>query len=246
MGDYILQTKNLTKIYRNNGSEVHALRGIDLAVIPGELVAVMGPSGCGKSTLLHILGGLDSPTAGDVYLAGQRIDQMREAQRAVLRRKQVGFVFQAFNLIGNLSVSDNVELPALVAGSPPGQARQRCEGLLSRLGVEGKSRNIPAQLSGGEKQRVALARALVNQPAILLADEPTGNLDSKATFDVLRLLRQTHEKGQSILMVTHDPNVASIAQRVIFMRDGQITSETRLDERHDPRILLTELLELER
>jgi putative ABC transport system ATP-binding protein len=241
----ILQTKNITKVYRNNGSEVHALRGVDLAIKPGELVAVMGPSGSGKSTLLHILGGLDSPTSGEVYLDGQRIDQMRETQRAVLRRKQVGFVFQAFNLIGNLSVSDNVELPALVAGSHLNQARQRREGLLSSLGVGDKSGNIPAQLSGGEKQRVALARALVNQPAILLADEPTGNLDSKSTFDVLRLLRQTHDQGQTILMVTHDPNVASIAQRVIFMRDGQISHETTLGDRHDTKTLLTEMLEVE-
>jgi putative ABC transport system ATP-binding protein len=245
METYILQTKNITKIYRNNGSQVHALGDVNLVVKPGELVAVMGPSGSGKSTLLHILGGLDSPTSGEVYLDGQRIDNMREAQRAVLRRKQVGFVFQAFNLIGNLSIGDNVELPALVAGLPTGEARQLREGLLSRLGVEDKSPNIPAQLSGGEKQRVALARALVNQPAILLADEPTGNLDSKTTFEVLRLLRQTHEQGQTILMVTHDPNVASIAERVIFMRDGQITHETSLDERHDTKTLLTELLELE-
>ncbi len=245
MDNFILQTKNITKIYRSNGGEVHALRGVDLAVEPGELVAVMGPSGCGKSTLLHILGGLDSPSSGEVYLAGQRIDQMSEAQRAILRRRQVGFVFQAFNLIGNLSVSDNVELPALVAGSPTTQARQRREGLLSGLGVGEKSKNVPAQLSGGEKQRVALARALVNQPAILLADEPTGNLDSKTTFDVLRLLRQTHAQGQTILMVTHDPNVASIAQRVIFMRDGQISHETRLGERGDPKALLTELLAVE-
>jgi putative ABC transport system ATP-binding protein len=245
MESYILQTKQVSKIYRNNGAEVHALRGVDLTVIPGELVAVMGPSGSGKSTLLHILGGLDSPTAGEVYLDGQRIDNMREAQKAVLRRKQVGFVFQAFNLIGNLSVSDNVELPALVAGSAPNQARQRREGLLSNLGVADKYRNIPAQLSGGEKQRVALARALVNNPAILLADEPTGNLDRKTTFDVLRLLCHTHEQGQTILMVTHDPNVASIAQRVIFMRDGRITHETMLREQHDAKALLAEMLDME-
>ena len=245
MEAYILQTKQLTKIYRSNGSEVHALQNVDLAVKPGELVAVMGPSGSGKSTLLHLLGGLDSPTRGEVYLNGQRIDAMREAQRAVLRRKQVGFVFQAFNLIGNLSVGDNVELPALVAGRSSAQARQRSQGLLAELGVAGKDRNIPAQLSGGEKQRVALARALVNQPAILLADEPTGNLDSKTTFDVLRLLRQMHTQGQTILMVTHDPNVASIAQRVIFMRDGQISHESTLGERGDAKSLLTEMVAME-
>lgn len=241
----ILGTAGVTKIYRSNGAEVHALRGIDLSVKSGELVAVMGPSGCGKSTLLHILGGLDSPTSGEVRLAGQRIDNMREAQRAVLRRRQVGIVFQAFNLIGNLSVSDNVELPALVAGSPTNQARVRSQELLNSLGVKDKNHQIPAQLSGGEKQRVAIARALVNQPAILLADEPTGNLDSATTLDVLRLLRQAHSLGQTILMVTHDPNVASIAQRVIFMRDGQITNETLVGDAHDTRALFAGMLEME-
>ena len=245
METYILQTKHITKVYRNNGSEVHALHGIDLNVKAGELVAVMGPSGCGKSTLLHILGGLDSPTNGEVYLDDQRIDNMKEGQRAILRRKLVGFVFQAFNLIGNLSVSDNVELPALVAGSSIQQARQQREALLANLELASKAHSSPAQLSGGEKQRVALARALVNKPAILLADEPTGNLDSKSTLDVLRLLRQAHDQGQTILMVTHDPNVASIAQRVIFMRDGQITHETLLQEQHDTRTVIREMLELE-
>jgi len=245
MESEILGTVGVTKIYRSNGAEVHALRGIDLSVKSGELVAVMGPSGCGKSTLLHILGGLDSPTSGEVRLAGQRIDNMREAQRAVLRRRQVGIVFQAFNLIGNLSVSDNVELPALVAGSPTNQARVRSQELLNSLGVKDKNRQIPAQLSGGEKQRVAIARALVNQPAILLADEPTGNLDSATTLDVLRLLRQAHSLGQTILMVTHDPNVASIAQRVIFMRDGQITNETLVSDAHDTRALFAGMLEME-
>ncbi|MEW5870743.1 MAG: ABC transporter ATP-binding protein [Chloroflexota bacterium] len=245
METYILQTKQVTRVFRNHGGEVHALRGVDLAVKPGELVAVMGPSGSGKSTLLHILGGLDSPTSGEVYVNGQRVDKMRETQRAILRRKQVGFMFQAFNLIGNLSVGDNVELPALVAGASSSQVRQRREDLLADLGISDKSRNNPAQLSGGERQRVALARALVNQPAILLADEPTGNLDSKNALEVLRLLRQTHQQGQTILMVTHDPNVASIAQRVIFMKDGGITSETTLHERHDSKVLIAELLELE-
>ncbi len=241
----ILQTKQITKVFQNNGTSVHALRGIDLNVRAGELVAVMGPSGSGKSTLLHILGGLDSPTAGEVYLAGQRIDTFSEAQRAVLRRKQIGFVFQAFNLIGNLSVADNIDLPALVAGLSVGQSRQRRESLLAELGVQSKGGSIPAQLSGGEKQRIALARALVNQPKILLADEPTGNLDSKNAFEVLRLLRQTHQQGQTILIVTHDPNVASIAQRVIFMRDGQIKNETILQEQQDAKALLTEMLDIE-
>lgn len=245
MSRFFLQTKKISKIYKHNGGEVHALRDVDLGIRAGELVAVMGPSGSGKSTLLHILGGLDNPTSGEVWVAGQQIDNMSEARRAILRRKQIGFVFQAFNLIGNMSVGDNIELPAMVAGSPVSQARQRREGLLHDLGMSDRARHIPAQLSGGERQRVALARALVNQPTVLLADEPTGNLDSKTAFDVLRLLRQTHQQGQTILIVTHDPNVASIAQRVIFMKDGQITSETILKEQHDARALLTEMLDME-
>ena len=245
MESIILQTRQITKVYLNNGSEVSALGGVNLSVTQGELVAVMGPSGCGKSTLLHILGGLDSPTSGEVFLGGQRIDTMTETRRAVLRRKQVGFVFQAFNLIGNLNVGDNVELPALVSGISAPRARQFRIALLEQLGIAAKAASIPSQLSGGEKQRVALARALVNQPAILLADEPTGNLDSKTSLEVLRLLRQTHQQGQTILVVTHDPNVASIAQRVIFMKDGQITGETRLQSQQDARLLLTGLLDVE-
>jgi len=245
MNTYILETKDITKVYQNNGTEVHALRGINLRVKPGELVTVMGPSGCGKSTLLHILGGLDNPTTGEVFVNGKQIDILSEGQRAVLRRKNVGFVFQAFNLIGNLSVSDNVELPALVAGLSGNEARSRRERLLDILGINDKAGNIPAQLSGGEKQRVALARALINQPLVLLADEPTGNLDSKSTLEVLRLMRQTHEQGQTILVVTHDPNVASIAQRVVFMKDGQITHETTLEDQSDSKSLLTEMLEME-
>ena len=245
METYILKTVGITKTFRNNGSEVHALRNVDLSVKSGELVAVMGPSGCGKSTLLHILGGLDSPTSGEVFVNGNRIDNMSEAQRAVLRRNQVGFVFQAFNLIGNLSVLDNVELPALVAGETAHKARERQKELLTSLGISDKAGNIPAQLSGGEKQRVALARALINQPSILLADEPTGNLDSKSALEVMRLLAQTHEQGQTVLVVTHDPNVASIAQRVVFMKDGQITHETMLEDQPSSRRLLIELLDVE-
>lgn len=245
MAETIVETRNLTKVYNTNGTRVEALRGVNLKLEQGELVAVMGPSGCGKSTLLHLLGGLDTPTSGEVLIQDQRIDRMSEARRAVMRRQQIGFVFQAFNLIGNLSVADNIELPALVAGQPAHVARSRREKLLSELGILDKQSQSPAQLSGGQKQRVALARAMINQPTIMLADEPTGNLDSRTAFEVLNLLQNTHANGQTILLVTHDPSVASIAQRVIFMKDGQLSGETALRQQHDPKALLTEMLELE-
>ena len=222
MEPYTLKTKEITKTFHNNGSEVHALRGINLTVKPGELVAVMGPSGCGKSTLLHILGGLDSPTSGEVYVNGNRIDNMSETQRAILRRNQVGFVFQAFNLIGNLSITDNIELPALVAGESAGNARERRKALLTSLGISDKAGNIPAQLSGGEKQRVAMARALINQPSILLADEPTGNLDSKSADKVFYLFEDLVKQGKTFMMVTHDLGLASRIPRVIEVLDGEL------------------------
>jgi putative ABC transport system ATP-binding protein len=201
-----------------------------LTVAPGELVAIMGPSGCGKSTLLNLLGGLDRPSAGEIWLAGKRVDQLSEAAWAVARRRQIGFVFQFFNLIGNLTVADNVELPALLAGMSRAEARKRRAALLEELGLADKANTIPGRLSGGQRQRVALARALMNWPALLLADEPTGNLDTASTREVLALLHRYHAAGQTIVLVTHDPNVASIADRVVTMRDGQIVEERRLSE----------------
>jgi len=241
----VIQAKSVCKTYASNGASVHALRGVDLAVAQGELVAVMGPSGCGKSTLLHILGGLDRPTQGEVFLSGKRVDTLSEAAWAVLRRRQVGFVFQFFNLIGNLTVADNIELPALMAGVTSSDARRRRAELLEALGLADKAAAVPAHLSGGQQQRVALARALINKPAVLLADEPTGNLDSAATADVLSLLRRMNAQGQTVLLVTHDPRVASVANRVISMRDGQIRSETHLEPGRDARAVMTGLVELE-
>jgi putative ABC transport system ATP-binding protein len=188
----------------------------------------MGPSGCGKSTLLHLLGGLDRPSAGEVHLAGRRVDQMGERALARLRREAVGFVFQAFHLMDELTARENVELPALLAGSSPRAARRRALGLLEQVGLADRAKFLPSALSGGQRQRVAIARALANDPLVVLADEPTGNLDSEATLDVLRLFDSLHEAGQTLVIVTHDSRIAATTDRMISMRDGAFIDETRL------------------
>jgi len=224
----ILSARQLSKIYQANArsAPVNALQDVNFDVEEGEFVAIMGPSGCGKSTLLHLLGALDRPTAGEVMLRDKRFSRLNESQRAILRRREIGFVFQAFNLIGNLTVADNIELPALLAGMSRSDAARRRSELLNDLGIADKAQVIPTELSGGQRQRVALARALVNRPSVLLADEPTGNLDSASTAEVLGLLRRYHAVGQTIVMVTHDPHVASVAERIVTMQDGRIASDT--------------------
>jgi len=231
--DNVLFTESLSKTYAADGIEVDAVRNVDLAVAAGEFVSIMGPSGCGKSTLLHMLGGLDRPTAGAVWLRGERVDGLNEKGWALLRRRHIGFVFQFFNLIGNLTVADNVELPALLMGMPARQARARRQELLADLGIEDVAHQVPGRISGGQQQRVALARALVNGPAVLLADEPTGNLDSASAREVMDVIRRYHHAGQTIVLVTHDPRVAAAADRVIHMRDGAITDESRLGGARD-------------
>ncbi len=242
----VVEAHNLHKVYRNNGVAVPALRGVDLSVEPGEFVAVMGPSGCGKSTLLHLLAGLDRPTEGEVLLDGRRLNDLNESQRAVLRRRTVGFVFQAYNLIPNLTVADNVDLPGLLAGRPAAEVARRRDELLAALGLADKAHAFPSQLSGGQQQRVAIARALINAPTVLLADEPTGNLDSRSGNEVLALFRRFNTEGQTILLVTHDPKVASFARRVIFMRDGRFVSEMRTAGGGDPAQVIAKLVEVER
>ncbi|MEU6866682.1 ABC transporter ATP-binding protein [Streptomyces sp. NPDC046876] len=227
----VVRTEGLTKTHHGEGGPVHAVRGVDLTVRPGEFVAVTGPSGAGKSTLLHLLGGLQRPDGGELWLDGQRVDGYSEARWAVLRRRSIGVVFQFFNLVSNLTVADNVELPALLAGASPRAARDSRSELLSELGLEGRERAMPGELSGGEQQRVALARALVNHPALLLADEPAGSLDSKGTREVLRLLSRFHQRGQTIVMVTHDARMASAADRVISFFDGRIADDAPLGDR---------------
>jgi putative ABC transport system ATP-binding protein len=243
--ELVIETRKLCKTYHTNGVAVEALRGVDLQVAPAEFVAVMGPSGCGKSTLLHLLGGLDRPTEGEVVIAGRRMDVLDESARAILRRQTIGFVFQAYNLIPNLTVADNVDLPGLLARRSPAEVEQQRQVLLEALGIAAKSRAFPGELSGGEQQRVAIARALGNRPTVLLVDEPTGNLDSRSGAEVMALLRRTHQEGQTIVLVTHDPKVASFAERVIFMRDGRLVDEASLAAPGDAATVLSRLVQLE-
>jgi putative ABC transport system ATP-binding protein len=224
----VLEARQLAKTYETGGAKVLGLRGVDISIERGEFVAIMGPSGCGKSTLLNLLAGLDRPTAGEVWLDGERIDGLSETDLARLRRRKVGFVFQFFNLVPTLSVVENVELPLLLVGRRRRDARRSANELLSDLGISETHRAAPGQLSGGQQQRVALARALANRPDVVLADEPTGNLDSAAARDVLGLFRAARARGQTLLLVTHDASVASAADRVITLRDGLVADESQL------------------
>src|ERR671910_892100 len=224
----VLRARGLRKHYGTGEGLVRAVDSVDLDVAPGETVAVMGPSGCGKSTLLHLVGGLDRPSGGEVWLGGRRIDRMGERALARMRRTVVGFVFQAFHLMDELTAVENVELPALLDGRSPRTARRRSAELLERVGLTDRARFLPSALSGGQRQRVAIARALRNEPLVVLADEPTGNLDSAATLDVLRLLDSLRSAGQTLVIVTHESRVAATADRLISMRDGAFVEETRL------------------
>ncbi|MFI6830389.1 ABC transporter ATP-binding protein [Kribbella sp. NPDC050241] len=224
----VLETRRLAKTYDTGGTQVLAVRGIDLTISSGEFVAIVGPSGCGKSTLLNLMAGLDRVTAGEVWLGGERIDQLSETALARMRRQKVGFVFQFFNLMPTLSAIENVELPLLLVGRHRKEARDTASRLLDDLGLDDKYDAAPSQLSGGEQQRVALARALANTPDILLGDEPTGNLDSVSSREVLALLRAARDRGQTLLLVTHDTRVAAAADRVITLRDGLVNDDTEL------------------
>jgi len=224
----VFRARGLRKEYGTGEGLVRAVDGVDLDIGPGETVAVMGPSGCGKSTLLHLLGGLDRPSGGEVSLNGRRIDNIGEKALARMRRTDVGFVFQAFHLMEELTAIENVELPALLAGRSPSAARRRAVNLLEQVGLADRAGFLPSALSGGQRQRVAIARALSNEPLVVLADEPTGNLDSAATLDVLQLFESLHESGQTLVIVTHDARIAVTAGRLISMRDGALVDETML------------------
>ena len=221
----IILTQALTKVYGANGAAVHALRGIDLTVAKGEFVALIGPSGSGKSTLMAILGCLDLPTAGTYTLDGRQVQGLSGGELARIRNEKVGFVFQSYNLLPKASIVHNVELPMLYAGVGRRERRERREralALLEKVGIADKADKLPATLSGGQKQRVAVARALANEPALLLADEPTGALDSKTGAEVLDLFRELHQQGNTLLLITHDPSIAALAERRVEIRDGLI------------------------
>jgi len=223
---YIIQVKAVHKTYNGGPVKVHALRGIDLSIQRGEMVAVMGPSGCGKTTLLNCLSGLDDIDEGEVIVAGNRIPHMSERDRTRFRAKDMGFIFQSFNLLPVLNVVENVELPLLVTDAGTREARERATEILALVGLSGQERKRPAELSGGQQQRVAIARALVNDPAIVWGDEPTGNLDTETATDIMRVLRHLNrEKGQTFVLVTHSAEVGELTDRVIHMRDGLVVSD---------------------
>ncbi|MFE9207102.1 ABC transporter ATP-binding protein [Micromonospora sp. NPDC007230] len=227
-GSTLLKARGVSRRYGWGSALVRAVDEIDLEVPAGQTLAIMGPSGCGKSTLLHLLGGLQRPTDGEIWLAEHRIDTMSERGLARLRRHHVGYVFQSFHLMDELTAVENVELAALLAGQPPRRARQRALHLLDRVGLADRARHLPSALSGGQRQRVAIARALSNEPLVVLADEPTGNLDSAATLEVLRLFEELRTAGQTLVVVTHDARIAAVADRVISMRDGSFADDSRL------------------
>jgi putative ABC transport system ATP-binding protein len=218
----IIQTSGLTKVFGSNGAAVHALRGVDLEVERGEFVALIGPSGSGKSTLMAILGCLDKPTAGTYALDGERVEALSGRELAQIRNDKIGFVFQQYNLLPKASAVRNVELPMLYAGVARKERRQRALALLETVGIPEKAKVLPAALSGGQRQRVAIARALANGPALLLADEPTGALDSKTGHEVLELFVDLHRQGNTIIIVTHDLSIAGMAQRQVEIHDGRI------------------------
>jgi putative ABC transport system ATP-binding protein len=227
----MISAKGVRKVYRTGASTVEALRGVDLSVPRGVLAVVMGPSGSGKSTLLHLIGCLDTPTAGTIELDGQSLAQLSSNERALVRAKKIGLVFQSFNLLHNLSAIENVELPLLLANSPKLAARRTARSKLEQVGMTGRAEHRPADMSGGEQQRVAVARALVNDPEIVLADEPTGNLDTETGMQVIRLLVSLRDQGRTALVVTHNPDIAAVGDMLVLFRDGlRVDAEARAKE----------------
>ncbi len=227
MSDIVVRLADVQRDYRMGGEDVHAVRGVSLEIASGESVAIVGPSGCGKSTLLHLIGVVDQPTSGTVTVRGERVDRMRDAQATRFRLHNIGFVFQRFYLMPALSAAENVELPMAEAGDDRSGRRERARELLAYVGLSARAGHRPSQMSGGEQQRVAIARALANKPALLVADEPTGELDAATGADVIALLGRLNADGTTVIVVTHDENLARAARRVVHMRDGNIVDDTR-------------------
>ena len=222
----LIQLSNVVKSYSNGDQELNVLKGIDLTVYEGEFVAIMGPSGSGKSTLMNIIGLLDKPTSGDYSLNGTQVEELKEKQLAKVRNQEIGFVFQQFFLLSKLSALQNVELPLVYAGVNSSKRRQLAKQFLEKVELSERMKHLPSELSGGQKQRVAIARALVNNPSIILADEPTGALDTKTSDQIMQLLTELNREGKTIVMVTHEPEIADFATRKIVIRDGEITRDT--------------------
>lgn len=227
----MLQLNQLSKVYRNGQIEVPALTGINLTIKAGEMVAIMGPSGSGKSTFMNILGCLDQPTGGSYILNGRETAKLSQREQAVIRNHELGFVFQSFNLLPRLTALENVELPLIYAGAPAERRRKDAYEALVRVGLAHRVHHKPKELSGGQQQRVAIARSLVNQPRLILADEPTGNLDSKSSIEIMALFQELHREGITIILVTHEPDIAEYAQRVIRFLDGEIVSDEAVQQK---------------
>lgn len=227
VADVVIRTEGLRKDYVMGAEVVRALRGVDLVVERNEYVAIMGPSGSGKSTLMNLIGCLDTPTAGEYWLNGTPVARLSDDELARIRNREIGFVFQTFNLLPRATALHNVELPLIYAGVPAKERRERAAAMLERVGLGSRMGHKPSELSGGQRQRVAIARALVNEPAILLADEPTGNLDSQTSEEIMALFAELHRDGQTIVLVTHEPDIAQHAQRIVTLRDGLIASDVR-------------------
>ncbi|MDH3319029.1 MAG: ABC transporter ATP-binding protein [Betaproteobacteria bacterium] len=238
MAEALIHTRDLVKVYQVGDNLIRALAGVSLNVDRGESVAVMGPSGSGKSTFMNVIGCLDRPTSGEVLLAGQAVSALTADELAVARNRHIGFVFQSFNLLARTSALENVELPLVYAGVPTKERRDRAHEMLSRVGLGERAGHLPQQLSGGQQQRVAIARALVTRPALILADEPTGALDSRTSLEIMALFQELNTQGMTVIVVTHEPDVARFARRVLRFLDGRVVADERNNAPQDARHLL--------
>lgn len=245
MNQPVIKVEDLWKIYQLGEVQVEALRGVSFEIEEGEFVAIMGPSGSGKSTLLNILGCLDRPTRGRYFLDGQEVSQLNENQLAQVRNKKIGFIFQSFNLLPRLAALQNVELPLIYAGIPPQKRKEQAIKSLEAVGLGDRIHHYPNQLSGGQQQRVAIARALVNDPSIILADEPTGNLDTRSSEEIMHILQELNQEGKTIVLVTHERDIASHTHRILHFRDGQLVDNETIEQPVEALEVLKELVEEE-